>query len=379
MPLLYSPAVPRRSVLQVVQPPDGGVAEHVLWLASGLVARGWDVAVATGPDSRIAEPLARAGVEVHVLPLRRAPGPGDLAAARALRALDRRLAPDIVHAHSSKAGLLVRGALPRPSRTVYTPNCLAFLTREGRGRQALYRAVEQALVPRSGAIIAVCDWERSETQRALRGSATRLHMVHNGVPDAAPQEPDPRMTAFAEGRPLAGLVAVLRAQKDPLLLVQAAARMAPESGRVAIVGGGPLRDAVAREIDRLGVSDRIGLFGYSGSMGPHLAALDALVLPSAWEAFPIAILEAMQAGLPIVATSVGGVPEAVQDGVSGRLVPAGDADALASALSEVLSDPGARARMGAAGAAMVRQRFALEPMIDATVAIYDTLAGGGRK
>lgn len=371
--------MPRRSVLQVVQPPDGGVAEHVLWLASGLLARGWDVAVATGPDSRIAEPLARAGVDVHVLPLRRAPGPGDLAAARALRALDRRLGPDIVHAHSSKAGVLARAALPRPSRTVYTPNCLAFLTGEGRGRQALYRVAEQALVLRSGAIIAVCEWERRETQRALRGSAKRLHIVHNGVPVAEPQPPDPRMTAFADGRPLAGLVAVLRAQKDPLLLVRAAARMAPDAGRIAIVGDGPLRDAVAREIDRLGVGDRVGLFAYCGTMGPHLAALDALVLPSAWEAFPIAILEAMQAGLPIVATSVGGVPEAVTDGVSGRLVPAGDADALAGALSELLPDPAARARMGAAGAAMVRQRFALEPMIDATVAIYDTLAAGGRK
>lgn len=350
----------------------------MLWLASGLAERDWDVAVATGPDSRIAEPLARAGVDVHMLPLRRAPGPRDLAAARALRDLDRRLAPDVVHAHSSKAGLLVRGALPRPSRTVYTPHCPAFLTREGRGRQALYRLVEQALVPRSGAIVAVCEWERSETQLALRGSAKRLHTVHNGVPMAEPEAPDARMAAFAGGRPLAGLVAVLRAQKDPLLLVRAAARMAQLSGRIAIVGDGPLRDAVAQAIDSLGVGDRVGLFPYSGSMGPHLAALDALVLTSAWEAFPIAILEAMQAGLPIVATSVGGVPEAVEDGVSGRLVPAGDADALASALSDLLSDPGARARMGAAGAAKVKQRFTLEPMIDATVAIYDTLTARGQ-
>jgi glycosyltransferase involved in cell wall biosynthesis len=370
--------VARPSVLQVVQPPDGGLAEHVLWLASGLVTRGWSVAVATGPNSRIADRLARAGVDVHELPFRRAPHPADLAAARALRALDCRLAPDVVHAHSTKAGVLVRGALPHPSRLVYTPHCLAFLTREGRGRRALYRAVEQALVPRSGAIIAVCEWERRETRRRLLGSGKRLHMVHNGVPLSEPAAPDPRMTAFADGRPLAGLVAVLRAQKDPLLLVRAAACMAPEAGGVAIVGDGPLREAVVREIERLGVGDRVGVFGYCGAMGPHLAALDALVLPSAWEAFPIAILEAMQAGLPVVATSVGGVPEAVADGVTGRLVPTGDAEALAKALTQLLSDPDARSRMGAAGAAMVRERFALDPMIDATAAIYETLGTGGR-
>jgi glycosyltransferase involved in cell wall biosynthesis len=364
------------SVLQVVQPPDGGVAEHVLWLARGMRDRGWRVAVATGPDSRIAGRLADAGVDVHTLPLARAPHPRDLAAARGLRALDRRLRPDVVHAHSSKAGALVRAMLPRAGRLVYTPNCLPFLTRESSGRRAFYRAIEQALVPRSGAIVAVCKWEADATRRALRGTGERVHTIYNGVPAAGASAPDERLLAFADGRPLAGLVAVLREQKDPTLLVRAAARMAPEAGRVAIVGDGPMREAVDREIARLGVGDRVRLFDYGGAMGPHLAALDALVLPSRWEAFPIAILEAMDAGVPVVATRVGGVAEAVIDGVTGRVVAPGDEAALAAALEAVLGDADARARMGAAGAAMVRERFSLDAMIEAVAALYDRQRGG---
>src|SRR3954454_13924248 len=132
------------SVLQVVQPPDGGVAEHVRLLSGGLRDLGWHVEAAAPPGSTV-EALGEEGITVHELPMSRAPGPADLRAAVALRALDRRGRYDLVHAHSSKAGALVRLALPRPSRLVYTPNCLPFLGSPGASR-VLYRAIEQALV-----------------------------------------------------------------------------------------------------------------------------------------------------------------------------------------------------------------------------------------
>ena len=334
--------------------------------------------VATGPDSRIAGPLAAADIDIETLPLQRAPHPRDLAAMRQLRAVDRRLRPDVVHAHSSKAGALVRAALPRPARLLYTPHCLAFLAREGRARSTAYRAVEQALVPRSAAIIAVSEWEASATRSRLRGATARVRTVHNGVPRTRPQSPDPQLQAFAGDRPLAGLVAVLREQKDPLLLVRAAARMAPDAGRVAIVGDGPLRGAVQGEIERLGIADRVALFGYGGAMGPHLAAIDLLVLPSAWESFPIGVLEAMETGLPVIATAVGGVPEAVIDGLNGRIVPPGDPEQLAAALTAMLGDADLRAAMGADGASRVRERFSLGTMVDAVAALYEERRDRGR-
>ena len=362
------------------QPEDGGVAEHVLRLSRGLVQRGWAVEAAVSPASAIAQGLAEAGAVIHELPFTRAPGPGDLRAARSLRSLDRKHRYSIVHAHSSKAGALVRGVLARPRRLVYTPHCFAFAATSGAARRLAYRAIEQALVPRSGAILAVCEWEAELARRHLRGAAGPVSVVYNGVPDCEPDQPHPGVVAFRGDEPLAGLVAVLRPQKNPLLVIRAAARLADRGqlqGRVAIIGNGELRDQVQKEIVRLDLGDRVRWFPFEGRVGPYLQALDALVLPSAWEALPLAVLEAMSCGLPVVATRVGGVPEAVEDGVTGRLVAPGDAERLAGALAEVLGDAELRRRWGAAGRSVFEQRFRVDPMIDAVAELYSR-SGTGR-
>jgi glycosyltransferase involved in cell wall biosynthesis len=174
------------------------------------------------------------------------------------------------------------------------------------------------------------------------------------------------------------MVSVLRPQKDPLLLVRAAARLLDAGrlpGRVAIIGNGPIEDEVRAEIDRLGVEPEVAWFPYRGSVGPYLAALDLFVLPSAWEALPLSLLEAMSCGLPIVATAVGGTPEAVTDGLTGRVVPHGDEPALAHALHELMSDSEAREAMGSAGRTRYEARFRLERMVDETAALYRELLG----
>ena len=355
------------------QPEDGGVAEHVLGLARGLAARGWPVEAAVSPDSTIAAGLAEAGLVVHELPLTREPSPRDLHPARALRKLDRERGYSIVHGHSAKAGALVRGALRHPRRLVYTPHCFAFAAASGAARRRAYTAIEQALVPRSGAILAVCEWEAELARRHLRGAAARVQVIYNGVPECGPADPHPELLAFRRNEPLAGLVSVLRPQKDPLLAVRAAARLAEEGrlvGRLAIVGNGELREQVQQEIVRLDLGERVRWFAFEGSVGPYLRAIDAFVLSSAWEALPLAVLEAMSFGLPVVATRVGGVPEAVEDGVTGRLVAPGDAPALAGALAEVLGDADLRGRWGAAGRSAFERRFRVDPMIDAVAERY---------
>lgn len=366
------------AVLQVCQPEDGGVAEHVSSLARGLLERGWAVEAAVSPDSTIAPVLREAGVVVHELELTREPGPSDLHAARALHTLDRERRYSIVHGHSSKAGALARGVLARPRRLVYTPHCFAFAAASGTARRRAYTAIEQALVLRSGAVLAVCEWEAELARRHLRGAAARVQVVYNGVPDCGPHDPHPELLAFGGDEPLAGLVTVLRPQKDPLLAVRAAARLAEGSfpGRLAIVGNGELAEQVQQEITRLDLGDRVRWFPFEGRVGPYLSALDALVLPSAWEALPLAVLEAMSAGLPVVATRVGGVPEAVQDGVTGRLTPPGDAPALAAALAEVLGDADLRRRWGAAGRSAFERRFRVGPMVDAVADLYTRLGAG---
>jgi len=364
--------VSERSVLQVLQPRDGGVAEHVLRVSRGLSARGWRVHVALSPGSSIAEPLAADGVVVHEVEMRREPGLGDLGAARALRRLDDSASYDLIHAHSSKAGALVRGALPRRSRLVYTPHCFAFAAPFGRAQRFAYRAVEQALLPRSAAVIAVCEWERRLALSELRGASGRTHVIHNGVAPSEAQAPA-ELLEFKGGLPLAGLISVLRPQKDPLSAVRAVTRLPVEAGRLAIVGNGELANAVESEIERLGLSEQVRLFPFEHEVGAYLAGLDVMVLSSSWEAFPLSVLEAMASSTAVVATDVGGVGEAVIDGETGRLVPQGSPDRLGQALGELLGDAGLRERLGARGRQIYDSRFRVDPMVDRVAALYEEL------
>ena len=349
------------------------MAEHVLTLSLGLAARGWPVEVATPPGSAIRPALDEAGIAVHDLPMTRAPSPSDAGAARALRRIDARGRYAVVHAHSSKAGALARSALPRHGRIAYTPHCFAFAAAFDPWRRRLYTAIEQALVPRTGAIVAVCEWEREQARRRLRGATGRTQVILNGVRQCPAGEPHVALREWAGGAPLAGMVAALRPQKDPLTLVRAAARLDPAVARLAIVGNGELADAVEREIDALGVGDRVRRFPFEGAVEPYLHALDLFVLPSAWEALPIAVLEAMACGVPVLATRVGGVGEAVEEGRTGELVAPRDPEALARTLESMLSD---RARLDAYGAEARRvaaERFAVDGMVDATAALYERL------
>jgi len=318
-------------------------------------------------------------VIVHELDLTREPAPSDLQAARALHKLDRERRYSIVHGHSSKAGALTRAVLGPSRRLVYTPHCFAFAATFGASRRRAYTAIEQALVPRSAAILAVCEWEAQLARQRLRGADARMQVIYNGVAECGAHDPAPELLAFRGEEPLAGLVTVLRPQKDPLLAVRAAGRLADGGnlpGRLAIVGNGELQGQVRQEIARLELGDRVRWFPFEGTVGPYLRALDALVLPSAWEALPLAVLEAMSCGLPVVTTRVGGVPEAVQDGVTGRLTPPGDETALAAALAEVLGDADLRRRWGAAGLAAFERRFRVGPMVDAVADLYTRLGAG---
>lgn len=368
-------------VLQVLQPEDGGVAEHVLSLAIGLRARGFEVEVASSPTNTIRPALARAGIPAHELPIARPPGPADLRAAGALRALDRRGRYDLVHAHSSKAGGIARAVLGPAERLVYTPHCFAFAAQGPPAERLAYRLAEQALVHRCAAIVAVGEWERAEAARALSGAASRTRLIRNGVVPCPEAEPDPGLLEFKGDLPLAGLVTVLRPQKDPVAAIRAAALLAGREKpvRLAIVGNGQLAGRIDAEIASLGVRDSVRRFPFEGDVARYLRALEVFVLPSLWEALPLAPIEAMTCGLPVLGTTAGGIPEIVEHGRTGLLVAPGDSESLARALEDLLADPDKRGAMGEAGRAVAAERFGLERMLDETAALYRELLGATRE
>jgi glycosyltransferase involved in cell wall biosynthesis len=363
-------------VLQVLQPESGGVPVHVLALSLGLKARGWALEVATCATSVIASPLATAGVPVHVVSFSGTPGrfdAGDVRAMPRLRSLVREGEWDVVHAHSSKAGALVRASAPRGTPLVYTPHCFAFAARFGRAQRAAYWALEQSLMLRESAIVAACRWERDVAARSLWGARRRMRLIEHGVADCPPADPAPELIAFRGSRPLAGMVARLNAQKDPLTAVRAMRALAGRGdppGRLAIVGNGPLREAVDAEVERLGLGAHVRCFEFDGRVTPYMRAFDVFVLSSRWESLPLGLLEAMRCGLPVVATSVGGVPDAVEEGVTGRLVAPGDPGQLGDRLGELLADAEVRARFAAAAAVRAATRFDVERMVDEVAELY---------
>ncbi len=186
---------------------------------------------------------------------------------------------------------------------------------------------------------------------------------------------------------LIGSVGRLSADKggqDSLIQALAQVRQTQPQVGLVFVGDGPLRPDLEALAAQLGLGSTVQFTGVRPDVARLLGALDLFVLPSLHEALPIAVLEAMAVGLPVVTTRVGGVPEVVQDGRNGLLVPPGDSAALAAALLRLVSDPGYAATLGAAGQARVRAEFTLEAMVAQVDQLYRRLTarkqrGGDRR
>ncbi len=369
-----------RRCLLVFEPPDGGVAENVMKLALGVRRHGWDPWVAGPPRSMIDGALERAGINKLPLTLERGyrrPA-RDLRALRELSALMRAERFALVHAHAAKAGALARlAALASSTPAVYSPHCFPFARPWDPLRTALFVLVERLLGHRTAAILCVAEAERRVALERRIAPPERLHVIHNGSdPCEVETEPDRQLERLAARGPLAATISVLRAQKAVEVFIEAVPSIiagVPEA-QLAVVGDGPLREQLVERARSLGVEEHLHFVAFEPPAARQLRSIDVFVLPSAWEAFPISILEAMACGVPQVATEVGGTSEALLDGETGYLCPPGDSEALAGRIVALLRDPDARARMGAAGRARHTELFGVERMVARTAALYDSVA-----
>jgi glycosyltransferase involved in cell wall biosynthesis len=353
----------RPRVLLVSQPTDGGVFRHVRDLAAGLPAHGFEVALATPPQ----------------LPLVRAPSPG--ADARALVGLLRAVRaqrPDLVHAHSSKAGAVARLARLLAPRTpiLYTPHGYAHAGYfESAAQRRAYALAERALTPLASRIVCVCEAER---RLALGlGAGARARLVYNGI-DAPPDgPPDPALEALRARGPVIATVTLLRPGKglETLLDALPAVLAAHPAAQLAIAGAGVDREPLEARARALGVAAAVHFLGFVEETVGVLRGADVFVSSSWAESFPYVVLDAMVLARPIVATRVGGVAEAIEDGESGLLVAPRDAGGLAQALIRLLSDPARADELGRQARSQVRARFTRERMLAGLAAVYnDVLA-----
>jgi len=371
-----------RRVLLAFEPPDGGVPENVAELALGLHAHGWQTEVAGPFQATPYRRLEDAGVPVWRVPLKRSYG--DLLAEaksyRALHALLRSGRFDLVHVHSAKAGVLGRIAAMRcgvPS--LYSPHCFSFVGRESRLARQAALAVERMLGP-TGDVLCVCEHERELALVHQISTPARAHVVYNGSPAPEAHEPDAQIAEMKRRGPVVGTVATLRRAKHLDLLIEATPLIlaAVPQASVVVMGDGPLESQLRALAEAIGLDrdPRFAMLPFRRPASAAIMALDLYVLPSAWESFPIGLLEAMACGVPQVTTNVGGTAEAVTP-LTGSVVPPDDTLSFARAIVELLSDPARLASAADASRRRHAERFGLAGMVRATAAVYEQVVGHG--
>lgn len=350
----------------------GGAQIHVRDLSTALRAAGHDAVVLAGTNGVLADELKARGIPYYRLEhLARAVGPlQDIRCFSELRETLRRIQPDIISTHSTKAGFIGRIAgrtLGIP--TLFTAHGWGFT--EGRPPlQALaFWAVERATAAWSARIITVCESDRAAAVRSHLTSSERLVTIHNAMPDV-----EETLRAKPGNSPVRlVMVARLSYWKDQPTLLHALAGLKHLDWELELIGEGPLRGQLEELTQSLGLTPRVTFPGFCRDVPERLAKAQAFLLVSKWEGFPRSILEAMRAGLPVVASDVGGVKESVVDGTTGFVIPPGDTARLRDRLNELITCPELRIRMGEAGRRSYEEKFTFDRLVERTTTVYESV------
>ena len=347
----------------------GGAHVHVADMAAWMRSQGHEAGVIVGGEGPYCDHLEKLGVPYRISRhLQRAIAIGqDLAAVRELRRLFRAEAPDLLSLHSAKAGILGRvAAVGLGVPVVFTAHGWSFTQGVSGRRAQVYWLLEKGTARLCRLMIAVSAHDRSKALAVGLCPPERIVTIQNAMPDSELRA-DP-------GRPVQPVrivsIARLQAPKDHSTLLESLARLPAGTWEADLVGDGPLEGEVRAQLTALGLTERVRLLGLRDDVPELLAAGQLFVLVSRSEGFPRSILEAMRAGLPVLASAVGGVPEAVEEGVTGHLLRPGDSAQLAGHLQALIDDPSARQRLGQAGRLRYEESFRFERMAAATLAAY---------
>jgi glycosyltransferase involved in cell wall biosynthesis len=349
----------------------GGGQTHVADLLRGL--RGdFDVHLGTGETGYLTEIARVLGIPTHILPSLVQPLhlAKDIMAFDECRRLIHEIRPDLVHAHTSKAGLIGRAAAKLAGvPSVFTAHTWCFTEGTSWKWKLIGTPLERLAGGWCGRIINVSDANRDLAVRKGVSKPAKHVTIHNGIPDHPL-----RSLPAAHAVPRIIMLARFAPQKAQSLLVKAVAGI-EQPFELAFVGDGPTRNAVEQQVATAGLANRTHFLGQRLDVPELLASADIFALFTHWEGFPITILEAMRAGLPSVVSDVGGVREAVHESC-GRIVAPGDIAGFRAALQGLLSDPALRIRMGAAARARYERNYTVQSMLEKTVAVYRAVSAG---
>ncbi|APU30041.1 exopolysaccharide biosynthesis protein [Ectopseudomonas alcaliphila JAB1] len=350
----------------------GGASVHLLDLAAGLQSCGYDITILVGGQGiflQHAQDRSLSCISLKYL-TREIDLVIDIKAIFELRGVLKRLKPDLIHLHSSKAGIIGRiSAIGLPAPCIFTAHGWAFTEGVSPRRRFLYRFIERLIAPLAKRIITVSDYDRTLALAGRVALPGQLAVVHNGMPDISAKMRAQRVALGDIVRFV--MVARFEAPKDQLSLLRAFAALPSGQWRLELIGDGPQMQAAIDLATSLGLADSVIFSGACIDVASRLAASDVFILISRWEGLPLTILEAMRAGLPVIASDVGGVAEAVQDGETGYLIKRDATGLLVERLGLLLADAEMRRRMGEAGRLRYESDFTFSLMLNKTIAVYE--------
>jgi glycosyltransferase involved in cell wall biosynthesis len=342
------------------------------------VSAGHSVGLVAAPEPRLMSEAKNIGVQIFpnphfvfgVQPLQ------DIRALWPVFQTVRKFNPDIISAHSTKAGYAARlaGAILRKT-VVFTAHGWPFTAGRGTWQKYLLALVERLAAIVTAAVICVSAYDRELALKFKVAPLEKLVLIHNGV------DPIPLLNAnkervrreFGLGKvPVLAMVGRLTPAKDPLTLLEAC-RLLETNFRLMMVGDGELRGKMEQFVARNNLRYKVTFTGERNDIPEILAASDILVLDSRWEGLPLIIIEAQIAGLPVVASGVGGIPELIEDGVTGFIVPPRNPQALADVLKKLLGDQNLRRMVVSAAREKALREFSLENMLTKTHRLYEDI------
>ena len=367
----------------------GGAQENTLLTVEGLMRKpGWDVLLVTGPaigpEGELIERARKNGVRLIIVDqMRRAINPWlDLRSYRILKRILCAERPDVVHTHSSKAGILGRAAAHAVGVPVviHTIHGMPFHANESALNNFIYKCLERTAAVWTDAIVTVCDAMADQAAAAGVAPRAKFTTIYSGMEvDSFLEAPafrddTRRRLNIPLGAPVIGKVARLFDLKGHEYLIGAMPEVLARfpNAKFLFVGDGILKDALAEQARRLGVLDSIVFVGLveSHEVPSMIAAMDLLVHCSLREGLARVLPQALLAGVPVICYDVDGAREVIIPGKTGWLLPPKEVKDLSAAIIEALSDPSRAREMALAGRDVCRGRFRAETMVDSVEALY---------
>ena len=360
-------------LLMITRAELGGGQTHVADLIQGLKGS-IEVELATGETGYLTEYATKAGIKWHVLPdLVQPMNPvRDVKAVAQAVQLIRDTHPDLIHAHTSKAGVIGRFAAKVAGvPAVFTAHTWCFAEGTSLKWKMIGTPLERIAGMCSKQIITVSESNRQAAIRRHIAPASKFTTVHNGISNAIQDVANPGDNVKI---PRIVMVSRFSKQKAQGHLIEALSSIGT-AFELVLVGDGPTKSEIEKLVAEKDLGTRVRFLGQRMDIPEILAQSHLFVLSSNWEGFPISILEAMRAGLPVVSSDVNGCREAIVEGVTGFLVPSGGVPQLRHAVERLLTDAPLRARMGAEGRKRFEEQFTLEAMLTKTLSVYRSALG----